>query len=285
VREPWQPIFTQAKRGPGVLSIAWARSARGARLFVSSDASQQASEFIEVRGRNVLRALTLPGYPPAGLAFAQAVCARTGRLARAWTNGTVDILVENQVARTTRVTRGRVDVLVASALATTQGADATAGGAPRRVCVLAANAPPSSKADQAATAALAGCLHGLLTFQTVCWSPNARSVGFLACGGECAVVHCLKPSSQTGQLRAVFLRGHRTGKGAEGGRPRGRPRGSGGTQRAAKKRRAADSSEEEDDDDDDDDESTECSGSSTGSDDGSDDGSESASAGSSDHPG
>ena len=55
VREPWQPILSQSKRGLGLLALDWAQGARGARLFLASDATQPASELAE------LRAVSLPG--------------------------------------------------------------------------------------------------------------------------------------------------------------------------------------------------------------------------------
>jgi hypothetical protein len=243
MREPWQPILSQSKRGPGLLALDWAQGARGARLFLASDATQPASEFAELRARSSLRTVSLPGCPPTGLVFAQAVCARTGgRLARAWSDGTVDVLRPNQLARATGSGRCRVDVLGASALATRR-ADAVAGGAPQCVCVLTATAPPSAAAARAASGACAGCGRGLLALRSACWSPNARSEGFLARGGKCAVVRCLEPSRQTGQLRSVKVRARQHGTSEGGGRARGRPRESGGG--AAKRRRAADEEDED----------------------------------------
>jgi hypothetical protein len=74
MREPWQPIPSQSKRGPGLLALDWAQGARGARLFLASDATQPASELAE------LRAVSLPDRPPTGLVFAQAGSRASGAL-------------------------------------------------------------------------------------------------------------------------------------------------------------------------------------------------------------
>jgi len=44
------------------------------------------------------------------------------------------------------------------------------------VCVLTANAPPSAAAERDASAARAGCVHGLLALQSLCWSSTARQL-------------------------------------------------------------------------------------------------------------
>lgn len=202
-------------------------------LIASRDQASVPAEVVQLRGRCVVRAHTLPVRSTGSAAYAMAVCARTARLAQAWSDGSTDVISTAEACGVTR----RMAAISAVELAACVPVDG-AGVA----FAIADNMPAAERvAARAAMARASSQLAGGLALYAACWNPNTEGVradawdGWLACGGELGVVICATPERRGAARRTLALGRVRVST----GRPRGRPR----------KARAPSESEEEDEED------------------------------------